>query len=152
MLRRASAIGLVLLASACAPPARFAATSLPVGTFEMIPQQCHWGEDVHHGTTYSGLQFTSGGDLGTMIFIGRERAGPAILPASGQGLAVIWRLDGTHRTPTLAFPASACEVFRFTTNTSPRLGGATTADFELRCATADGGTFVGSGRFTEICH
>lgn len=143
--------------TACAPAVRFSATRMdvsegpPFGPVELVADQCHWNEVAHEGVAYAGIEFTSSSELGTMIFLGRERGGPTILPTGGRGLAVIWRIASRDVTPAVWIPASDCEVFDLTLDTSARLGGRTFADFEIRCTFDGGATFVGKGRFTESC-
>jgi hypothetical protein len=151
MTRCTLALAFVLASTACAPAVRFSATALPVGTFETVADQCHAAETSYDGVVYTGLELTSGSQLGTMVFVGRERSGPSILATEGRRLAVVWRVVGTEGPPAVFIPAEECEVFRLTTDTSARLGGATAADFEIRCAWSEGQRFVGVGRFTEVC-
>lgn len=137
--------------SGCAAPIRLAATSLPVGTFSMDADQCHSALVSFEGADYVGLELTSAEHPGTMVFLGRQRGGPAILATEGNRLATIWHVVQGETPPVVYIPHSDCEVFRFSMDTSPRLGGAVAADFEVRCEWSEGRSFVAKGRFTELC-
>lgn len=137
--------------SGCVVPVRFAATGLPVGTFAMDADQCHSATVAFEGHDYVGLELTSAQNPGTMVFLGRQRGGPTILPTGGNRLATVWHVVGGEAPPVVYIPESDCEVFRFSMDTSPRLGGAVAADFEVRCEWSEGRSFVAKGRFTEMC-